>query len=118
MNNTIKTELASSIIDKINDRVIDNSNKDDWHFLCFNQDYYIIGYYQASEWLKNHDLDAFEAIDTVKEYEVDHFGEFTTSINSEAIVNMLAYIYGEQLIYSFDVETVEELKEELESLID
>jgi hypothetical protein len=119
MKNSIKQELASHIIDRINDGVIYNENKEGWHFYCFNEDYYIIGYYQASEWLKAHDLDAFEAVSICQEYERDNFGKDAIQIydNSEKTVNMLAYIYGEELLNSVDVDTVEELKEEMEGLL-
>lgn len=117
MLNTIKKELAQHIINRINDRVIDNTNRDEWHFHCFNEDYYIIGYYNASQWLKEHDMDAFEAIDEVIEFEKDHFGEVNTDINSESIVNMLAYIYGSELIYEEDYETVEELQQAMQKIV-
>lgn len=118
MKTSIKKEIANHIIDRINDRVIDNTNRDDWHYYCFNEDYYIIGYYEAKQWLKAHDLDTFEAIDIVQEYEKDNFGETNTKINSEAVVNMLVYIYGDELIYSDNYETVEQLKEAMENIID
>lgn len=114
---SIKKELASHILDRINDGVIDDKNKDEWHFYCFNEDYYIVYHSEAVKWLKNHNLDIFEAIDIVKEYETDNFGDFTTGVNPESIVNMLAYIFGEELIYSFDAETVEELKEEINEML-
>jgi len=114
MKNSIKTELENHILDRINDGVITNENKDDWHFHCFNEDYYIIGYYNAEEWLKKHNLDTFEVIEIVKNYEIDNFGEFWTYINSESIVNMLAYIYGEKIIYGINAESIEELKENLQ----
>ncbi len=110
MNTTIKTELRNYILDCINDGILTNDNRDDWHLVAFNEDYYITYHSKAIEWLKKHDLDTFDAIDIVKEYEIDHFGEFTTYINPESIVNMLVYIYGEDVLYSYDVETVEELK--------
>lgn len=110
MNTTIKTELRNYILDCINDGILTNENKDEWHHHAFNEDCYIIYHSRAIEWLKEHNLDTFEAIDIVKEYEVEHFGEFTTDINPERIVNMLAYIYGEEVLYSYDAETVEELK--------
>ena len=113
MKTSIKTELLNHILDRINDRVLTTENRDDWHFHCFNEDYYIIYHSKAVEWLKNHELDTFEAIEIVKDYETDNFGELTTNINPESIVNMLAYIYGEELINSFDAESVEELKEEI-----
>jgi len=110
MTYTIETELKNYILDCINDGILTNDNIDDWHFHAFNEDYYIIYHSRAIEWLKEHNLNTFEAIDIVKEYEVNHFGEFTTDINPESIVNMLAYIYGEEVLYSYDVETVEELE--------
>ena len=69
---------------------------------CFNEDYFIIGYYQANCFIKDNFNSAFEIINVVKDYEVDNFGEFNTDINSESIVNMFAYIVGEELIYSLD----------------
>jgi hypothetical protein len=121
MRTSIKKELAQHVIDKINDGVIDNTNRDDWHHHCFNEDYYIVYHAVALGWLKEHDLDAFEAIETVREYEMYNFGLMTTEINPERIVNMLAYIYGEELLYSTDAManegTVEELEEELKQLI-
>ena len=113
MKTTIKHELANHILDRINDGVIDNTNRDDWHFHCFNEDYYIIYHAVALEWLKNHNIDAFDAIETVRKYEMDNFGEMKTQINPESIVNMLAYIWGQELLLDIDAETVEELEEAL-----
>jgi len=116
MKTSIKQELTTHILDRINDGVIDNTNRDEWHFHCFNEDYYIVYHSRAIEWLKAHDLDTFEAIEIVKEYEESNFGEMNTSVNPESIVNMLAYIYGEEIIYTLDAETIEELKTELETI--
>ena len=113
MKNTIKNELRNYILDCINDGTLTNENKDDWHYHAFNEDYYIIYHSRAIDWLKKHDLDTFDAIDIVKEYEEDNFGEFNTKISPESIVNMLVYIYGEEVLYSYDVETIEELKNEI-----
>jgi len=112
MKTTIKTELASHILDCINDGVLTNENRDDWHFHAFNEDYYLIGYFQCSEWLKKHNLDVFEAIAICQDYEIEMFGEFSKRYdNSETTVNMLAYIYGEELINEFEGETIKELKD-------
>lgn len=114
MKTSIKTELQAHLLDLINDGVLTNENKDEWHFHAFNEDYYIIGYYHASEWLKKHNIGEFEAAGICTQYEIDNFGECSKVYdNSEKAVNMLAYIYGEELINEYDVETVEELKEEL-----
>ena len=72
------------------------------HSKLFNEDYFIIGYYQANCFIKDNFDNAFDIISIVKDYEVDNFGEFNTDINSESIVNMFAYIVGEELIYSLD----------------
>ena len=117
MKTSIKKELSNYILDSIKDGIICNSDKDDWHYLLFNQDYYIIGYYNASQWLKSHNIGEFEAIEIVRDYEIDNFGEFTTEINSESIVNMLTYIYGEELIYSEDFKSIKELKKAIKKNI-
>lgn len=100
MKTSIKKELQEYIEDLKNDGVLTEANKDDWHYLAFNQDYYIIGYYQASKWLEKHNLDPFEAIEICQNYEIENFGECRIYDNSEVTVNMLAYIYGEELIYN------------------
>lgn len=118
MKNSIKKELAGHLIDLINDEVLTNGNRDDWHFHAFNEDYYIVGYYEASEWLKRHNVDPFEAVGICQDYEREHFGEVTNIYdNSERAVNMLAYIYGEELLAEIDAGSVEELQEELEEII-
>lgn len=117
MKNSVRTELLNHILDRINDGVIDDSNKDEWHFYCFNEDYYIIGYYEASQWLKNHNIGEFEASGICQQYEIDNFGESKVYDNSESVVNMLAYIYGEEIIFSLNANTIEELEEEINVLI-
>ena len=116
----LRNELLNHIIDYVND--CDNDQDfSELHNECFNQDYYIIGYYQASQWLKEHELDAFEVIDAVQEYEKNNFGETNTAINSEAIVNMYVYIEGEALISNLDIDldncTKAELLDALNTLL-
>lgn len=117
MTNTVKTELANHLLDLINDGVLTNENQADWHFHAFNEDYYIIGYYQCSEWLKKHDIDAFEAVGECQQYEIDNSGESEVYDNSEKTVNMLVYIYGEELLSEIGAESIKELKKELKELI-
>ena len=111
MKTSIEKELKSYVIDLINDGVLTNENKEDWHFHAFNEDYYIIGYYQASQWLKTHDLGEFEAAAICTQYELDNFGELGKVYdNSETTVNMLAYIFGEELFSNANADTIEELE--------
>ena len=66
------------------------------HHQMFNTDYYIIGYNRATDWLGS---DAFEAIGLVVDYESDHYGEVHTDLTDpERVVNMVAYIIGEQVL--------------------
>jgi hypothetical protein len=108
MKTTIKEELTSYVLDLINDKVLTDDNRDDWHFHAFNEDYYIIGYYQASEWLKKHSIDSFEAVGICQQYEIDNFGEASSVYdNNEKVVNMLAYIYGEEIINELELDNID-----------
>jgi len=114
MKNTIKTELQNHLLDYINEGVLTNDNINDLYHLAFTQDHYLIGYYNCSEWLKEHDLTCFEAIEIVKQWHNDNFGSFTMDINSETVVNSLIEIYGLELVSELDIETIEDLKDKLE----
>jgi len=74
-------------------------NYEDLHHQCFNTDYYIIGTYRAEQWLSDK---TFEVINIIKEYEQDNFGQVSTDLsNPEQVVNMYAYIVGEQVVYEW-----------------
>ena len=69
----------------------------DVHHNLFNDDYWIIGYHQCSEWLKKHNVGEFESIKYILEMEQLHYGEThlsTDDINSEKVVNLLIYFVG------------------------
>tara|TARA_R100001510_G_scaffold46180_1_gene43053 strand:+ start:2256 stop:2621 length:366 start_codon:yes stop_codon:yes gene_type:complete len=71
----------------------------DVHHECFNNDYYIIGTYQAKKWLGDN---AFNAIEIIKNYEQDNFGEVSTDFSDpEKVVNMYTYIVGEEVVHKF-----------------
>lgn len=87
--------------------------KDDLHHHAFNEDYYIIGTYKAKQWLGDM---AFDVIEHIKEYENDNFGEVSTDFSDpEKIVNMYAYIIGEQVVYEW-LENYEEKEEKKTSI--
>jgi len=99
MKNSIRLELQQHVTDLINDGVLTEENKDDWHFHAFNEDHYLIGYYNCEQWLVKHKVSAFEAIETIREYEQDNFGDVHTKFdNAESVVNMYVYILGEGII--------------------
>jgi len=70
----------------------------DLHNEIYNTDYFIIGCYQAEQWLlKNYGI--FDAIGDIQEYEKDNFGEVNTDLGeSEKVLNMLVYIIGEEVL--------------------
>ena len=73
--------------------------QDDLHHNCFNTDYFIIGSYKAKQWLGD---EAFNIIGFIKEYEQSLFGDVHTDLSSpEAVVNMYAYIIGEEIVNDY-----------------
>ena len=102
MKQSIKAELIEHVQNLIEDGTLNEDNHEDWHHVAFNEDYYIIGYYNAEQWLKKHDVSAFEAMETVIEWERDVLGEVSLTpedMNAERIVNLYVYVLGEQIIF-------------------
>lgn len=124
MKPAVKTieELKSVIVDAINDNRLDDMYVCDIHNEVFNSDYFIIGRYEAEQWLQNNG-GIFNAIETIKEYEEDNLGQVTTDLSdAEKVCNMFVYILGEQVLN--DLETIknnwdDRLNDELkEALLD
>lgn len=122
-----KQELASTIIDAINDNRLNGKPVEELHQEVFNTDYFIIGHYQAEQWLiKNGGV--FYAVEQIKEYEQSNFGQVSTDLSqAEKVCNMYVYILGEEIINElktirnnwdsvFTPELLEELKTELEAI--
>ena len=92
--------------DYLKDNLGRYSDINELHNMIFNTDYFLIGYYQCEQWLKDK---AFECIGIIQDYEKDQFGEVSTDLSSsENVVNMYAYIVGEELLYSME----DDLKEQ------
>ena len=100
MKASVIEELKAHIADLKADRVLTDDNLDEWHEIAFNHDYYVIGYYQADKWLKEHDIGAWEAIEYVTEQLDFHFDQTLKSkdCNAEYIVNMIVYFAGMELV--------------------
>jgi len=99
MKESIKTELREHLNDTIeyldSKTLVESYFNDEIHHKAFNEDYYIIGYYQAEQWLKKHDLNTFEAIEICNDAELENFGEIQTTFdNAEKLVNHLVYWLG------------------------
>ena len=97
MKDSIRVELVEHLSYFISENNLIKWAKpeSDLHFLAFNENYYLIGYYQCEQWLKKHELSVFEAIRICKDYELEHCGEcYTDYDNAEILVNHLVYWYG------------------------
>ena len=99
--NEIKEYFNDFIKEQGNDWI--DKNNDDYdlylHQEVFNTDYYIIGTYQATQWLGD---EVFNIINFIKDYEMDNFGKVNTDFSSpESVVNMYVYIIGENIVNDF-----------------
>jgi len=118
---TQKQDVRESAIDALRGGVGEGDSSGLHHHL-FNEDYFIVGTYKATQWLGE---DAFEAIGRIKDYEVDNFGKVTTDFSDpEKVANMLAYILGEEILQDsvtlrerdgfLDLKDLKTIAEELE----
>ena len=97
----LKQDVKNYIIDQLNDDVGLEQHISDLHHYLLNEDYFIIGYYKAEQWLKKDSI--FNAIETIRDYEESNFGQVSTDFSSsENVANMLAYILGEEILYNND----------------
>ena len=97
----IKKDIAEHIIDNIENYI--DTDTDDLHFHLFNEDYYIVGYRQAEEFLEKEGI--FKCIEYIRQYEQDTFDVFNTDFSdSEKVANMIAYIIGEEVLGEFDFD--------------
>ena len=81
----------------------DSFNKDmdddDLHNEVFNTEDFISDRNQAIEFLGNK---TFDILDYVRTYEIDNFGELNTDIsNPIRLLNMYAYIIGEEIVEDY-----------------
>jgi len=82
---------------------------DDLHHKVYNEDYYIIGYYNAEQWLIEDDRNyTFEVLSYVQEQEEMAFGTIEKIDNAERLVNLYAYWLGYEIIADLQAEQEEE----------
>jgi len=97
----LKQDVKEYIIQQLNDDVGLDQHICDLHHYLLNEDYFIIGSWRAEQWLKKDSI--FNAIEIIKNYENDNFGQVSTDLSSsESVANMLAYILGEEILYNND----------------
>ena len=97
--NEIKEHFEDFINDIDKDTLKELIEDDELHHEAFGTDYYIIGTYKAKQWLSDK---VFDIIEFIKEWEQDNFGELYTDLtNPEKVVNMYAYIIGQQIVNDY-----------------
>ena len=113
LTNEARKELISKAIETIQENELEGLCIEELHQRAFNQDYFIIGYQGAENWLvANYGI--FAAIEKIQEYEKDIFGEVITNLgNSENVCNMLTYILGEEIIQDLNIQGEKFTKKEL-----
>ena len=102
----MKTQINQEILDHAITLLIENNYEGiygcDLHNELFNTDYFVIGYYEADQFI-NRNGGAWKTIHTIQNYEKEMFGECTTDLtNVEKVANMFAYIEGELILMECD----------------
>ena len=92
----LKQELINHVENLKADGVLNEENKEDWINEAFNRDYYIIGRWNAKEWLKKHGIDPFEAIEHCITWEQEEFP--ARYFEPEHVVNLLTYTLAYQFM--------------------
>lgn len=84
-----------------------HENIEDLHHYAFlalipNSNYYIMGRYQAIQWLGD---EVFNVIDHIRQYELETFGKVECDFSSpERVVNMYAFIVSEEIVADWQAE--------------
>lgn len=125
---TFNADLVNYAINGLVNITPDKTYGCNLHNELFNTDYFIIGSYKAEEWLKEN-VGIFTAIDEIKDYEQFNFGKVNTDLSSaEKVVNMYAYIKGEEILAesktlqekwddTLTEDDINNIKRELEELV-
>ena len=93
-------DVRDYVLDQLNDEVGLEDYGCDLHHNLLNMDYFIIGTYKAKQWLGDN---TFDAIEKIREYEQENFGEVSTKFDEpESVANMLAYVLGEEILQESD----------------
>lgn len=101
---THNANIIKHAIDNL-ERLQPGVNTSEVHQHLFNEDYFIIGRYEAALWLQENP-GVFTTIGEVQKYEKDNFGEVTTDLaEPEKVANMYAYIKGEELLQDCTIIT-------------
>jgi len=105
-------EIKQELLDYIEDNDLTLSQAleaDDLHYKVYNSDYFIIGYYNAEQWLiKDNRNYTFEVLEYVQEQSEEIFGTIEKITDAERLVNLYAYWLGYEVIAELQAEQEEE----------
>ena len=91
-----KQKVREYVLDRLDDCIGEDQYAGDLHHYLVNEDYFIVGTWQAEQFLGNA---VWDAIRMIQEYEEENFGECTTDLSSpEKVANMFAYVVGEEIL--------------------
>ena len=93
----IKKELACEMIDYIENYGIQDMYLCDIAHELYNNDYYIIGIYQAKEWLKKYFDDMLETIEYWEDETGETYGQMIADV--EKLATLVAYTVVDNLLY-------------------
>ena len=93
----IKKELACEMIDYIENYGIQDMYLCDIAGNLYNNDYYIIGFYQAKEWLKKYFDDMLETIEYWEDETGETYGHMITDV--EKLATLVAYTVADTILY-------------------
>jgi hypothetical protein len=93
----IKKELACEMIEYIENYGIQDMYLCDIANYLYNNDYYIIGIYQAKEWLKKYFDDMLETIGYWEDETGEPYGQMITDV--EKLATLVAYTVINNILY-------------------
>lgn len=112
-----REEILSDLLDTVNFLIEDGGNADTEHMFngTFNNDYYIIGTYEAKQALEQYGV--FEALEEITNRQIELSGEFTPDFvknfsDPERLANILYYLKADELCEQLGLYDEEELNHE------
>lgn len=105
-------EIKNELLDYVEDNNLTLSEAlqdDDLHFKVYNSDYFIVGYYNAEQWLIDNERNyTFDVLEYVQNQEEIADGTIEKIDNAERLVNLYAYWLGYEVIAELQAEQEEE----------
>ena len=97
-SNEIKKEIIPGIIDYIESNGIENEYLCDIAHNVYNMDYYLLGFYQCKEWIKEYFDDMLTVIEYWEEETGDDYAKYITK-DIEKLVSLIVYTVADWVLY-------------------